>query len=240
MRFSRRKPRSRLAEVERKKTSRAVFLSLIIILAIGFIAFKFGLELLVKMAIFLAPRNQPVVQEQKRLLPAPVINSTPSATNSAQIKISGYASSMASVALTVNGVQDNSAVADTDGYFETGIQLDKGKNFVSVKYTDTSANESRESQSITIIRDDESPELMIDSPSNAAILHGQDQKTVEIKGKSESEASLTINNRYVSVQSDGSFSSKFQLNEGENEITVLAKDKAGNLTEKKLSLHWQP
>ena len=127
MRFTRRKSRSRLAEVERKKTSRVIFLSLIIIFAIGFIAVKFGLELLVKMAIFLSPKNQPVAQEQKRLLPAAVINSTPTATNSAQIKISGYASSMANVALTVNGVQDNSAVADTDGYFKTGIQLDKAK-----------------------------------------------------------------------------------------------------------------
>jgi bacillopeptidase F len=229
-----------LAEVERKKTSRAVFLSLIIILAIGFVAVKFGLELLVKMAIFLSPKNQPVVQEQKRLLPAPVINSTPSATNSAQIKISGYASSMANVSLTVNGEVNDSLVADADGYFESEIKLEKGENFVSVKYTDTSANESRESQSISIIRDDESPELTIDSPANAAILHGQDQKTAEIKGKTEPDTSLTVNNRYVSVQADGSFSYKLGLQEGDNEITITAKDKAGNLTEKKLTLRWQP
>lgn len=239
MRFTRSKPRSRLAEIERKKTARAVFLSLIIILAIGFIAVKFGLELLVKMAIFLSPKNQPVVEEQKRILPAPVVNSTPVATNSAQIKISGYASPMAKIILTVNGNSSETPIADSDGYFETGIPLEKGENFVSVKYTDTSLNESRESQSITIVRDDESPLLTIESPSDWAIFHGQDQKTVEIKGKTESEVSLTINNRYVSVQSDGSFSSKFQLNEGENEITVLAKDKAGNLTEKKIILRWQ-
>ena len=240
MRFTRRKSRSRLAEVERKKTSRVIFLSLIIIFAIGFIAVKFGLELLVKMAIFLSPKNQPVAQEQKRLLPAAVINSTPTATNSAQIKISGYASSMANVALTVNGVQDNSAVADTDGYFETGIQLDKGENFISVKYTDTSGNDSRDSQSITVTRDDEAPALTIDSPSAGIILHGQDQKTVDIKGKTEPEISLTINNRFVSVQSDGVFSYKLGLQDGDNEIVVTAKDKAGNITERKITLRWQP
>ena len=239
MRFNRHKLRSRLAEVERKKTSRAVFLSLIIILTIGFIAVKFGLELLIKMAIFLSPRNQPVIQEQKLLLPAPVINSAPTATNSAQIKISGYASPMASVAVTVNGDLNNSPVADADGYFETEIELEKGDNFISVKYTDTSASESRESQSITIVRDDENPVLTIDSPSDGTILHGQDQKTVEIKGKTEPEISLTINNRFVSVQSDGVFSYKLGLQDGDNEIVVTAKDKAGNITERKINLRWQ-
>lgn len=240
MRLARRKLRSRLAEVERKKTSGLIFFSLIIILAIGFIAVKFGLELLVKMAVILAPKSQPVFQEQKRLLPPPVINSTPNATNSAQISISGYASPVALVSLIVNGSLADSSEADSDGYFETKIQLDKGDNFVSVKYTDSSLNESRESQSITINRDDEPPMLIIESPSGGAILHGQDQKTVEIKGKTEAETSLTINNRYASIQSDGSFLSRIQLQEGENEITILAKDKAGNLTERKISLRWQP
>lgn len=240
MRFTRRRPRSRLAEIERKKTARAIFLSLVIILAIGFIAVKFGLELLVKMAIFLSPKNQPVTEEQKRLLPAPVINSTPTATNSAQIKISGYASPMAKIILTVNGNSSEAPIAGSDGYFETGIPLEKGENFVTVKYTDTSLNESRESQSITIIRDDESPALAIESPSDGTVFHGQDQKTVEIKGKTESDASLTVNNRYVSVHSDGTFSYNLGLQERDNEITVTAKDKAGNLSEKKINLRWQP
>lgn len=240
MSFIRRKPRSRLAEIERKKTSRTVFLSLIIILAIGFIAFKFGLELLIKMAIFLSPKNQPVVEEQKRLLPAPVINSAPTATNSAQIKISGYASPAANVALMVNGNLSGSSIADSDGYFESEIKLDKGENFVLVKYTDTSGNDSRESQSITVNRDDEFPALTIESPSDGAILHGQDQKTVEIKGKTEPDVSLTVNLRYVSIQSDGMFSHKLGLQEGDNEITVTAKDKAGNETQKKINLRWQP
>ena len=240
MRFKRRKPRSRLAEIEKRKTSRLIFFSVIIILAIGFIAVKFGLDLLVKMAVFLSPKNQPVAQEQKLLLLAPVINSAPTATNSAQIKISGYASSMANVVLTVNGNAGNTPVADDDGYFESGVDLEKGDNFISVKYTDISGNDSRESQSITIIRDDENPVLTIDSPSDGTILHGQDQKTTEIKGKTEPEISLTINNRFVSVQSDGVFSYKLGLQDGDNEIIVTAKDKAGNITERKINLRWQP
>lgn len=240
MRFTRSKPRSRLAEIERKKTARTVFLSLIIILTIGFIAVKFGIELLVKMAIFLSPKNQSVTEEQKLLLPAPVVNSTPVATNNAQIKISGYASPMAEVVLTINGSDSGSSIAGSDGYFEGEIKLEKGENFVSVKYTDTSLNESRESQSITIIRDDESPVLTIESPSDGAILHGQDQKTAEIKGKTEAEISLTVNNRYASVQSGGTFSYKLGLQDGDNQITVTAKDKAGNITEKKINLRWQP
>jgi uncharacterized protein YfaP (DUF2135 family) len=147
---------------------------------------------------------------------------------------------MAKIILTLNGNSSEAPIADSDGYFETGIPLEKGENFVSVKYTDTSLNESKESQSITINRDDESPPLTIESPSDGAILHGQDQKTAEIKGKTEPEALLTVNNRYVSVRSDGSFLSKFQLNEGENEVSVQSKDKAGNLTEKKINLRWQP
>lgn len=240
MRFTRSKPRSRLAEIERKKTTRAVFLSLIIILTIGFIAVKFGIELLVKMAIFLSPKNQPVAEEQKLLLPAPVINSTPTATNSAQIKISGYASPMAEVVLTINGSDSGSSTAGSDGYFESEIGLERGGNFVSVKFTDTSGNESRQSQSISIDRDDEAPILTIESPSDQTILRGQEQKTAEIKGKTEAEISLAVNNRYASVQLDGTFSYKLGLQEGDNQITVTAKDKAGNITEKKINLRWQP
>lgn len=240
MRFTRRRPRSRLAEIERKKTSRAVFLSLIVILAIGFIAVKFGLTLLIKMAILLSPKNQPVIQEQKRLLPAPIVNSIPSATNSAQVKISGYASPLANVSVIVNGNSPEPSIAGSDGYFESEIDLEKGENFVSVKYTDTSGNDSRESQSFSVSRDDEAPALAINSPSDRTILHGQDQKTAEIKGTTETDASLSVNNRYVSVRSDGTFSYQLGLQEGDNEITVTVKDKAGNITEKKINLRWQP
>jgi len=240
MRFNRRKPRSRLAEIEKKKTLRAIFLSLIIFIAIGFVAVKFGLDLLVKMAVFLSPKNQPEEQAQKLLLPSPIIDSTPTATNSAQIKISGYASSMANVVLMVNGNVSSSSIADAEGYFESEIKLEKGDNFVSVKYTDTSGNNSRESQSVTVSRDDEIPVLTIDSPSDGTILHGQDQKITEIKGKTEPEISLTINNRFVPVQSDGVFSYKLGLQDGNNEITVTAKDKADNITERKINLRWQP
>ena len=44
-------------------------------------------------------------------------------------------------------------------------------------------NDSRESQSFSVSRDDEAPALTINSPSDRTILHGQDQKTAEIKAR---------------------------------------------------------
>ncbi|KXK26463.1 MAG: Cysteine-rich secretory protein family protein [candidate division WS6 bacterium OLB20] len=53
---------------------------------------------------------------------------------------------------------------------------------------------------------------------------------VKIEGRTEPEATVTINQTSVSVAEDGSFSKVFELKEGTNTFNILARDSAGNTT----------
>jgi hypothetical protein len=64
------------------------------------------------------------------------------------------------------------------------------------------------------------------------------EDTVEIEGKTEPEASVTINKEDVEVQEDGSFAHEVSLEVGENEFTVIAKDLAGNETKKTITIEY--
>ena len=61
-----------------------------------------------------------------------------------------------------------------------------------------------------------------------------------IKGKTEKEAVVTVNERQVIVGLEGNFEADYFLTEGDNEIIVVAKDKAGNKTEKTIKVKYQP
>jgi hypothetical protein len=61
-------------------------------------------------------------------------------------------------------------------------------------------------------------------------------ETINIEGKTEPEASVTINDEEVTVEEDGSFVHEVSLEVGENEFVVIAKDLAGNETKKTLTV----
>jgi len=64
------------------------------------------------------------------------------------------------------------------------------------------------------------------------------EDTVEIEGKTEPEASVTINEEDVEVEKDGSFVHEVSLEVGENEFIVIAKDLAGNETKKTITIEY--
>ncbi len=54
---------------------------------------------------------------------------------------------------------------------------------------------------------------------------------ITLKGKTETESVLSINDKNVKVEPDGSFSAAVTLEEGANTIRIIAVDKAGNKSE---------
>ena len=62
---------------------------------------------------------------------------------------------------------------------------------------------------------------------------GQDSR-IEVKGKSDANVRLTLNDRLIIVTGDGNFSSNYNLNPGDNQLIFKAVDKAGNETIKEL------
>jgi len=72
------------------------------------------------------------------------------------------------------------------------------------------------------------------SNNNAEIVVSMD--SINIEGKTDSGAILTINNEPVGVSADGSFSQQIQLSKGVNTIQILARNKANKETEKTIQI----
>jgi uncharacterized protein YfaP (DUF2135 family) len=67
--------------------------------------------------------------------------------------------------------------------------------------------------------------LTVSQPQNETTVYAA---ALEVKGKTEADAVLSVNGVTVEVNADGSFSTTVTLEEGPNPIEVLASDFEGN------------
>jgi bacillopeptidase F len=106
---------------------------------------------------------------------------------------------------------------------------------------DEQGNKSLSSKPIYIYYSNEKPILEINSPSDNQTIKGGDKKvTVSGKTNSDKEIVININGIMTIVGSDGSFSQNININEGDNNITITASDKTGNVTSESRKVIYQP
>jgi len=226
---------------EKKGRRKAVLFGILTITSI--FAFIFlGLPSLAKFAGFLSDlrKSGQSVEKNDTIPPAPPrLNTLAEVTNQAEIEVSGTAEEGATVVILFNGKSEQ-VVADRNGKFAFSFRLNNGENFISAKARDLSGNESQESEIYTVIYDDKPPKLEIFSPAEGISFYGTSQRQVTIQGVTESGANLTINDRVIQVEEDGSFIFATTLNEGTNSFVLKAADKAGNNTEKTISVNFSP
>lgn len=231
---------SRRAKVEEKRNLKKAYLYIFLSIVSVILLFFLGLPLLVKFAAFftnLGKTDKPVDIEDITPPAPPQFESFDEYTSKTSIKLEGKSESGAIVTLNFNG-RDREAVANSDGKFSFEVDLSKGKNTFFAKAKDQAGNESQETQVQTITQDSEKPSLNIDSPSNEASFYGDSQRLVNIKGTTDEDAQVYINDRFVTVEDNGSFSFATTLSEGVNDFSIKAVDKAGNETSTSLSLNF--
>ncbi|TMU86636.1 DUF1416 domain-containing protein [Bacillus sp. BHET2] len=158
---------------------------------------------------------------------SPVITSPKdgSFTNKESVIVEGTSAPTTTVHL-FNG-EEEVATAETmeDGTFSADVSLHDGENALTAKAA-TEQGMTGPSDTVTVTLDQAKPEIAITSPED-------DMKTnreaVTVKGTvtDENLAWVKVNGEKASV-SEGEFSHRILLNEGENVISVVAKDKAGN------------
>jgi cytoskeletal protein RodZ len=73
----------------------------------------------------------------------------------------------------------------------------------------------------------QSPVLLIDSPADQAIVT---EKRMEVFGKTDPDATVTINGVSVIVRGDGKFFDQIALDTGVNKITIVATSRLGKTT----------
>lgn len=191
--------------------------------------FLFGLKLLVGFSLLVdnlrgtSPKEQ---QIQSLILP-PILDPLPEATNSATIAISGKNDPGNKIVLYIDEEESTTITVENDGTFAITKKLTEGQHTVSAKAKNDKDAMSDLSNVLTITIKRSKPELTVTNPNDSAHIVGENN-TLVVKGKTDSDNTVTVNDRLAVVGSDGSFSYTYSLSEGENTIRIVATDPAGN------------
>ena len=199
---------------------------------------RFGTSLLVGFSVFLAgSKNQSSLNtnnSKTNFIAAPILNPLPSATNSAQIVISGKADKNTKIDLYVNDSQTDNTEADSNGNFFFTENLSAGDSQIKVK-AEVNNKFSDFSNTYTVSFKNNAPLLSVDSPSDGQSF-SKDQNSVNVTGKTDSNVSVTVNGFWAIINENNNYSYSLPLQNGDNQIKVIATDMAGNKTEKDLKV----
>ncbi|MEA2020722.1 MAG: Ig-like domain-containing protein [Patescibacteria group bacterium] len=187
------------------------------------------------------PGSPAPAETQDRIPPAPPqLLTLPEATDQDTLNISGYAEPGAKVVLHLNESKTSEVVVDKEGSFTfESITLFDGENRIEVETIDEAGNVCRQPATHTIIFDEEEPELTVDQPKEGEEFEGKDKETITIKGMTEPDTKITINGQWVRVGEEGNFEHSLKLEEGDNQIEIIAENKAGNETKQEITVKYE-
>lgn len=157
---------------------------------------------------------------------------TGSFVNTGAVTITSFVNADCLVTFYVNGVESGEA-AVTRGQFEFEAGLEEGENFITA-IAKIGEGTTSSTPPLLVIKDTAPPELTIDSPENGALIN---KEVVTVRGRAVDDylAQVQVNDVAVALAEDGSFCTKVIAEEGPNQITVRAKDRAGNVKETTVS-----
>ncbi len=171
-------------------------------------------------------------QETDEIAPQiPILSAPISATNSAQIKLTGFGEPESFVVVVFNGSKEEKITVNKDGSFEIPLELSEGENKLSAYSIDAAENESTLTKEYVVLFDMKPPTLEVTEPKDGASFQSRANQSITINGKTdenETGTKIYINEKLVFPKPDGTFSHTYRLNEGENKLEIRAQDKAGN------------
>ena len=221
----------------KKNTLIYIFLSIAVVVLFSFV----GIKALVKVINVITDiKKSDTPQSSTDQIPPmiPFVETLPEHTSNSSIEIKGNAEAGSTITLKFNGNESDSVVGN-DGHYVFKKTLEEGLNELYLFSKDSSGNSSQNTKVFKITFDKTAPQIDIKSPTSGTTLYGSKNKLAEIKGSTESDATVTANDKYVYVADDGSFNCRYDLSNGENKITFKAVDQAGNETTKEITLYFQ-
>lgn len=198
-----------------------------------------GFKLLLNSSIFVAnllSRNKPSAlnKTSEDIYGQISIDSIPVATNSASLVVSGSIVNYDVLNFYINGKRVKkmeNLVGDT--FMEEIGDLEKGGNEVYVKAETKDGKNSKKTTVYSVIYKAEKPKLEVTEPGDKSTTSNTE---VIVKGKTDKEVFVKINDLPVVVGVNGDFDSTVRLKEGENTIKIEAVDIAGNTEIKTISV----
>jgi hypothetical protein len=232
--------RSRLSRKSEEQITKKTVLVGLMTALLFVVVLVFGLPLLFRFSLFLGNiRSKVVIEDTLKVIPpsSPRMIIPYEATNSALIKISGYAENETEVELLLNGVSYNKEEVDENGSFVfEEIELTEGENYIQAVTISKDNISSDISSTFSVNYDKTSPYLDITNPDEDSV--EVESLDYEIRGETESGSSVTIDNNIAVVDDMGQFKLKIQLISGENEVEITSRDLAGNETSEKIKIKY--
>lgn len=221
----------RSGRLEEKKAKKKLTLALLGTIAILSFFGLFGVKMLVGFSLLVDKlRGTPTQQISQTLLLPPILDPLPVATKSATLTITGRAAENTDIIIYVNESEHKRVTVKSDGTFESTLDsLSEGTNTISARATEGEENVSDLSNVLTVVIKKKAPIVEITAPADGTTITGETNR-VTVEGKTEENTTITVNSRIVVVRSDTTFSYQHPLNEGENKLTIIATDDAGNET----------
>lgn len=186
----------------------------------------------------------PIIERESRAtvepiaaLSAPVLDAIDRVTKDPRLVVSGRVPGLVAnatppgIEIVVNGTLAASPALDTLGRFRATVGLKDGANVIEVAAVRGDARAVAATKSITL--DTLPPALTVTKPTDGATVSGP---TVQIEGKTELEATVTVNGHAATVAPDGGFVDQVEAVGNPLSIELVARDAAGNETKKTLTL----
>lgn len=215
-----------------------------LIIALGLAVFMVtvGFNLLINGVVFVNRIVNPPAEQSKEQTPQEDffgsinLDEPPSATNSAEIVISGNAQEFDTVEIYVNNSKKETIALKGSSFEEIVGPLKSGENAVYALAKTKDGKNSKKTDSYTVYYKREPLELSIETPTNDMTTRNQD---LQLKGTVDAGSTMRVNNQPVVVTSAGTFDTTFRLKEGENTLTFHAEDIAGNIEEQEIKVRYE-
>jgi hypothetical protein len=233
---------SRLSRIEEKRTKKQLFWVTAGIIALIILVVTLGIPLVVQFTSLVGniKSNQPLDAADKTAPFPPTLAPILESTNSAQLKIEGFAEPETTLKIYLNGEEDKKVLIGADGGFSfNDISLRDGPNTIYATATDQAGNESNKSKEFTVLFSKNAPKIEISEPTDNQEF-GKNQQEIVVKGKTDKGVDIKINDRFVFVHDDGTFTYTLKLSEGENTLKVIGTDAAGNSTTLERKVIYKP
>lgn len=242
------KRQSRLEIKSDKQTKMSIALTILGIVLILFLLVKFGANILIDFALFVGNINgkQKITnispnQNLASFISPPTLSPLPTATDSASVVASGSAIPNAIISLYVNGSLSDKSRANSQGNFFFNYTLQAGENNLKVSQQ-KGADQSGFSTMFPVLFEHSTPSLTITSPTNGESFSqsqfSEQNSIIQVTGTTNAGDSVTVNGFWAIVGQNGNFSYSLTLQNGSNQIKVIATDQSGNTTEKDLSVNY--
>lgn len=224
-----------------KNISKTIYIYLFLIVLTVILIFTVGFKLILNSSIFIANffNNKKEVPFSKttETYGSLTIDNIPVATNTPEIVVGGSVINYEKIQFYLNEKKVKEIKPySSDSFSETISDLKEGNNTIYLKAASIDTNFVKKSDPYNVFLKTTMPKLEITEPADGSVVSNQE---ITIKGQTDKEVFVKINDLPITVDVNGNFQTTTRLTEGENKLSITAEDIASNIESKILTITYQ-